>query len=291
MFPLSGISGFLLGGGINHFGSQYGWAVNNVLEYEVVVANGSIVTANSDEHSDLFWALKGGGNNYGIVTKYVTKTYVMPSVYVGTAQWDASNLDAMKNAVQSFSVEGGGIEDRGAAINPYWSVYPTTNVVNGSSVLFHSGSESAPASLINFTSTANSNTAHLRSYFDYMAETVAIASGRVRLVHFLSPTKERFAERYRDSFQSVGLTADPAAIELALNITISNAMAMLNDVDNAFLGLCPQPLSQSWFQAAIDSGGDAIGIDPRKGNLVCQYTAFSFTEVTLTITISILDLS
>jgi FAD/FMN-containing dehydrogenase len=50
--------------------AQYGWAASQVLEYELVVANGSISHVNKDNYPDLFKALKGGGNNFGIVTNY-----------------------------------------------------------------------------------------------------------------------------------------------------------------------------------------------------------------------------
>lgn len=65
-----GVGGYMLGGGLSFLSTEYGWAANNVVEFEVVLANASIVTASKDSHPDLFKALKGGGNNYGIVTAY-----------------------------------------------------------------------------------------------------------------------------------------------------------------------------------------------------------------------------
>ncbi|KAF2744284.1 Glucooligosaccharide oxidase [Sporormia fimetaria CBS 119925] len=68
--PQVGVGGLILGGGFFHFSGQYGLAADNVKNFEVVLADGRIVNANSAQNSDLFWALKGGGPNFGIVTKF-----------------------------------------------------------------------------------------------------------------------------------------------------------------------------------------------------------------------------
>jgi hypothetical protein len=57
-----------LGGGISYFSQQRGWAANNIVNYEVVTASSKVIQVNAQSHSDLFWALKGGSNNFGIVT-------------------------------------------------------------------------------------------------------------------------------------------------------------------------------------------------------------------------------
>lgn len=78
-----GVPGLLLSGGINFHGNQHGWAADNVIEYEIVLYAGQIVTVNQDTYPDLFWALKGGGNNFGIITKFRLKTFQSGTVYAG----------------------------------------------------------------------------------------------------------------------------------------------------------------------------------------------------------------
>lgn len=70
-----GVGGLTLGGGISFFSGLHGLACDNVLEFQVVLANGSIVVADTDCHADLYWALKGGGNNFGIVTRMDLATF------------------------------------------------------------------------------------------------------------------------------------------------------------------------------------------------------------------------
>ncbi|KAL2853809.1 hypothetical protein BJY01DRAFT_258701 [Aspergillus pseudoustus] len=73
-----GVGGLTTGGGISYYSNQYGWALDNVKSFEVVSAiNGEILTASETEHPDLYWALRGGGNNVGLVTKF--NLYTIPS--------------------------------------------------------------------------------------------------------------------------------------------------------------------------------------------------------------------
>ncbi|KAL3458762.1 hypothetical protein BJX64DRAFT_301749 [Aspergillus heterothallicus] len=70
-----GIAGLLIGGGISYYTCRVGFACDQVVNYEVVLADGRIVNANKDENTDLFLALKGGGNNFGIVTRFDMVTF------------------------------------------------------------------------------------------------------------------------------------------------------------------------------------------------------------------------
>ncbi|KAL0579493.1 hypothetical protein V5O48_002535 [Marasmius crinis-equi] len=79
-----GVGGFLLGGGIGFLTAKHGFGSDNVVSYEVVLADGSIVTANDKEHSDLFWALKLGSTNFGIVTRFDMKTFPQGKAWGGS---------------------------------------------------------------------------------------------------------------------------------------------------------------------------------------------------------------
>ncbi|KAJ5161214.1 FAD-binding domain-containing protein [Penicillium capsulatum] len=78
-----GVGGYLLGGGLSYLGPTVGWGCDTVLEFEVVLANGEVVTASENSHPDLFLALKGGTNNFGIVTKFTMQTYPLKSLWGG----------------------------------------------------------------------------------------------------------------------------------------------------------------------------------------------------------------
>jgi FAD/FMN-containing dehydrogenase len=78
-----GVTGYTLGGGVGWLARKYGFAADSVIRAEVVTADGRVVTASADEHPDLFWALRGGSGNFGIVTSLEFRLYSVPQVHAG----------------------------------------------------------------------------------------------------------------------------------------------------------------------------------------------------------------
>ncbi len=86
--PTVGVTGYTLGGGTGWLSRLYGFAADNVVRAEVVTAEGELVTASAAENPDLFWALKGGGGNFGVVTSLEFTLFPVASVYAGAAMFD-----------------------------------------------------------------------------------------------------------------------------------------------------------------------------------------------------------
>jgi FAD/FMN-containing dehydrogenase/DNA-binding HxlR family transcriptional regulator len=84
----TGIAGLTLGGGIGHLMRRHGLTVDNLLSADVVLSDGRTVTADAEENADLFWALRGGGGNFGIVTSFTYRLHpVGPDVFAGQVIW------------------------------------------------------------------------------------------------------------------------------------------------------------------------------------------------------------
>lgn len=93
----TGVGGLTLGGGIGHLTRKCGLSIDNILAADVVLADGSFVTANEKHNKDLFWAIRGGGGNFGIITSFLFKLHPIHTVYAGPMLWEISeSADIMK---------------------------------------------------------------------------------------------------------------------------------------------------------------------------------------------------
>ncbi|KAI0553969.1 FAD binding domain-containing protein [Xylaria curta] len=98
-----GAGGFILGGGNSFWSASYGWTCDNVINFEVVLADGRIINANAEDHADLWSALKGGSGNFGIVTRFDMKTieYTNPKHHIYGDSLTYSS-ESTKDAIAAF---------------------------------------------------------------------------------------------------------------------------------------------------------------------------------------------
>lgn len=89
----TGVGGLTLGGGVGNLTRQFGLTIDNLLEVDMVLADGSFVSANAQENADLFWAVRGGGGNFGIVTSFLFKCNPVRNVFGGPMFWTLDKTD------------------------------------------------------------------------------------------------------------------------------------------------------------------------------------------------------
>jgi FAD/FMN-containing dehydrogenase len=100
----TGIAGLTTGGGFGYLSRRHGWTSDTVLSMEVVTAEGTVVTCSADEHPELFWCLRGGSGNFGIVTSFEYRTYpVGPTVLGGMIAWRADQAPEVLRAYAELS--------------------------------------------------------------------------------------------------------------------------------------------------------------------------------------------
>ncbi len=98
----TGIGGLTLGGGHGYLARKYGLAIDNLLEADVVLADGRLVTASAHENEDLFWAIRGGGGNFGVVTSFLFQAQPVGQVIAGLMLWDFERTAEMMRWYDQF---------------------------------------------------------------------------------------------------------------------------------------------------------------------------------------------
>lgn len=163
-----GAGGLILGGGLSYMSAQYGWTVSTVTEYEIVLANGTITTASATKNPDLFVALKGGGNNFGVVTSYTLRAFPQGKIWGGNLAFlnTPTTTSKLLKAVRDFTEYN---------TDPKAAVIMTAERTSANLVdtwimfLFYDGRDVPPNTFKNFTDAGPiSNDARVRTYAEYV---------------------------------------------------------------------------------------------------------------------------
>jgi FAD/FMN-containing dehydrogenase len=101
----TGVGGLTLGGGLGHLTRKHGLTIDNLLSADVVLADGSFVVASADENPDLFWALRGGGGNFGVVTSFLFQAHPVSMVCAGPMLWEMDQAADILKWYREFIVQ------------------------------------------------------------------------------------------------------------------------------------------------------------------------------------------
>jgi FAD/FMN-containing dehydrogenase len=101
----TGVGGLTLGGGIGHLTRQCGLTIDNLLAVDVVLADGSFVTASPNENTDLFWAVRGGGGNFGVATSFLFRAHPIHTDYAGPMLWPLEDAPEILRWYRDFIVK------------------------------------------------------------------------------------------------------------------------------------------------------------------------------------------
>jgi FAD/FMN-containing dehydrogenase len=98
----TGVGGLTLGGGVGHLSRKYGLTIDNLLEADMVLADGSFVTVDANQNIDLFWAIRGGGGNFGVVTSFKFQAHPVKTVVGGPTLWPIEQTEEIMKWYHEF---------------------------------------------------------------------------------------------------------------------------------------------------------------------------------------------
>ena len=102
MISTTGVGGLTLGGGVGYLSRKYGLTIDNLLEADMVLADGSFVTVNQEQNTDLFWAIRGGGGNFGVVTSFKFQAHPVKTIYGGPTFWPIEKAEEIMEWYHGF---------------------------------------------------------------------------------------------------------------------------------------------------------------------------------------------
>ncbi|WIG95962.1 FAD-binding oxidoreductase [Myxococcus sp. SDU36] len=98
----TGVGGLTLGGGLGHLTRRYGLTIDSLLAVDMVLADGRFVTANAAQHPDLFWAVRGGGGNFGVVTSFLFQAHPVDTLLGGPTLWPLERAEEVMRWYREF---------------------------------------------------------------------------------------------------------------------------------------------------------------------------------------------
>ncbi|RDA95625.1 hypothetical protein CP533_1159 [Ophiocordyceps camponoti-saundersi (nom. inval.)] len=220
----------------------YGLGCDNVAEHEVVLANGTLIKANATRNADLHWALKGGGNNFAIVTSFKLYTYPIGRVWGGIRLYGLDQLPALYTAMAEYQSQA--VQDSHASV--MLQAFPTNHTLGAVLTVVYLKAEAwpsvlAPFSRIPFTTDATK----IRSYLDLLANTNI-------------PTLPRY------DWRASTVKPDGRLYASIHNMTSSSSSTLepLSRLTSGTLAVGLQPMSRSGVLAGRRRGGNALGLSP-----------------------------
>ncbi|KAK2462602.1 hypothetical protein APHAL10511_005335 [Amanita phalloides] len=203
-----GVGGFLLGGGYSWKTNQYGLGIDTIIAYELVLPDGKVVQVTKKSDAELFFGLKGGYNNFGIVTRFTVKALPQTSIWGGTIIFPESSVLEVTTAVIEFS---GTNSDTKANIIPSYAYYKNQIIV--SQMLYYDSSTQPAGFFDNFLTIPSARAdVRSRSLTDFISNTVSNSSAGLRGAYHTVPLLE-YTQNIMKVIQNETIASCPLSLQ------------------------------------------------------------------------------
>ncbi|TQV97831.1 hypothetical protein V2A60_006446 [Cordyceps javanica] len=258
-----GVGGLTLGGGVSFFSARYGWACDNVYNYQVVLADGSIRDINHKScYKDLYWALRGGGNNFAIVTRFDLQTYPQGDMWAGAQTFinTPETSKAINEAFESFAINSP--EDDYAQIITAYAYAQSQGVYVIASDLQYGKPVAKPPILQNFTAIPGA-----------VADTLRVVDLPSLTQEFNATNPYGFRKTYWTfTFKNnAALMGDIVAI-------YTEEVDKVKDAPGIVPAVIFQPITTSMTKHFSKNGGNPLGLEGQ-GPLNLVNVDFSWTKI------------
>ncbi|OTA90182.1 hypothetical protein M434DRAFT_14123 [Hypoxylon sp. CO27-5] len=237
-----GVGGLTLGGGLSYLADLYGLVCDNVVNFEVVTATGAIVNANATSNPDLFWALKGGANNFGIVSKFTMKTYDIHDAWGGVRVYSLDALPQIFDALYQYQ----SVENKDPYANIMLQAFPTNASIGAILNIVYLKPEEEPEAFAPFRNiTPLADLTKLQTLTELM---LAAPVPELTRVNWFSSSFTNDKELFN---------------EVAEIVTKAPELDQLTNLTAGSMAFGWQPISSSAVLAGQASdGGNALGLQP-----------------------------
>ncbi|KAL9126102.1 MAG: hypothetical protein Q9217_004802 [Psora testacea] len=244
-----GVGGLTLGGGLSYFSARKGFVCDNVVNFEIVLADGRVVNANADSNKDLWVALRGGSNNFGIVTRFDLWTFQQGPLWGGVVYYPISTVPNQLEAFYNFANDSD-YDDYSAVIQSFgFSGGQGSAAVNG---LYYTKPQANPPALQPFTAIQPQIASTMRT------------SGLYDL------TKERGAnspDGLRELYITTTFKNDLSFLNAVFR-TFDDTIRHVQNIDGITWSLTFQPIIPAITAKSAPLGGNSLGLKPADGPLV-----------------------
>ncbi|KAI1172627.1 hypothetical protein F4777DRAFT_581779 [Nemania sp. FL0916] len=249
-----GFAGLALSGGLSFFSSKDGFVCDDVINYEVVLASGSIVNANANENADLWLALRGGGNNFGVVTRFDMRTFPQGHLFGGSIYYAGASFPSQVKAL-AHELE-----------NPDASPDTHLMVSMGFAGAFF-GPEPVGLNQLYYLSDVDKAPPVLEPFVTMEGQ---FPGNTLRRHTFVEAAKEQAGEMNlpdRSMYMNTHVKVDVDTIIKCGEIWASS-LGPIKDCEGFICSYTLQPYPRSLLEASAKKGGNSLGLNPDDGAIV-----------------------